>query len=244
MIKLTAKICPLLVAFFVFMQFSFIETGEADFHPSSPGINSDNLLQDKYALLNLSAAGLSKEAFDNAIKGFTYLHNEGKLNSDSVISVIDFSLASTQKRLFVIDLKNNKLLYNSLVAHGRNSGKDTAEHFSNAPESFESSLGFYVTAETYKGKHGYSLKLVGQESGINDNAYTRGIVIHCAAYVSESYAHRQGYIGRSEGCPALPENMYRPIIERIKNGSCLYIYSSDKNYSSQSRIINDLKASA
>ncbi len=190
--------------------------------------------------LHLADSGLSKEAYTNAVKGFAYLSNEGKLNSDSVISIIDFSLSSNQKRLFVIDLKNNKLLYNSLVAHGRNSGKDMAEHFSNAPESFESSLGFYVTAATYQGKHGYSLKLMGQENGINDNAYQRGIVMHCAAYVSASYAQHQGYIGRSEGCPALPENMYKPIIETIKNGSCLYIYSADKNYLSRSRIINGI----
>src|SRR5207249_9968842 len=125
------------------------------------------------------------------------------------------------------------------VSHGRNSGKEMASEFSNALESFKSSLGFYVTSDTYNGKHGYSLRLEGEEPGINDNAFSRGIVMHTAPYVNEHLIQMQGYIGRSEGCPAVPQKLYKPIIEKIKNGSCLFMYSPDKGYMTHSQIINN-----
>jgi len=112
-----------------------------------------------------------------------------------------------------------------------------ANQFSNTPESYKSSLGFYVTQETYNGNHGYSLKLEGEERGINDNAENRAIVMHSAWYVNESIIRSQGYIGRSEGCPAVSEELSAPIINKIKNGTCLFLYSPDKNYLTQSRIL-------
>jgi hypothetical protein len=111
-----------------------------------------------------------------------------------------------------------------------------ASQFSNEPESNKSSLGLYITGGTYIGKHGFSLHLLGQEKGINDNANSRAIVMHSAAYVSESAIRMQGFIGRSLGCPALPENLHKPIIEKIKNGSCLFLYSPDKSYAMHSAI--------
>jgi len=149
---------------------------------------------------------------------------EGKLINDSIISIIDFSQPSTNKRLFVLDLKNYKILFNTLVAHGRNSGRELATSFSNQNTSYKSSPGFYITKEIYSGKHGNSLKIEGMEKGINDNAYERGIVIHGAEYVSENFADAQGYIGRSEGCPAVPVQVTNRIINTIKNGTCLFIY--------------------
>lgn len=192
-----------------------------------------------YDSLNLGLAGLSKEAFNDAVTGYNYLVAQGKIKNDGVLSIVDFTKPSSVKRLFVIDLKNVTLLFNTYVSHGRNSGKLMADAFSNDMNSFKSSLGFYVTSGTYKGKHGYSLKLEGEEQGINDNAFNRGIVMHCAKYVTESYIKSQGYIGRSEGCPAVPPNMYKPIIEKIKDGSCLFMYSADKYYMSHSPILND-----
>ena len=177
-----------------------------------------------YDSLHLNLAGLSQQAFEYAKLGFNKLMEEGRLLNDSIISIIDFSQPSSMKRLFVIDMKNYKVLFNTLVAHGRNTGREIATAFSNQGSSFMSSPGFYITRETYDGKNGYSLKLEGLERGINDNAYDRGIVVHGADYVCNDYVNTQGYIGRSQGCPAVPVNVSRPIINTIKDGSCLFIY--------------------
>ena len=190
-----------------------------------------------YDSLKLNTIGLSKKAFDNALQGFNHLLYMGKLENKNILSIVDFSLSSNKKRLFVIDIKNFKILFNTYVAHGRNSGKEFANEFSNEPESFKSSLGFYVTKDTYNGSHGFSLHLEGEEKGINDNAYSRSIVMHSAPYVNESVVKSQGFIGRSLGCPALPTKLYRPIIEKIKNGSCLFLYSPNEEYLSHSRLL-------
>ena len=192
-----------------------------------------------YDSLHLNNSGLSRQAFSYALKGYNYLLSLGKIKNDETVSIIDFSLPSYAKRLFVVDVKKGIVLFNTYVSHGRNSGKEVAGKFSNEPESFESSLGFYITSDTYNGKHGYSLRLEGEEAGINDNAFSRGIVMHSAPYVNERLIQKQGYIGRSEGCPAVPEKLYKPIIEKIKNGSCLFMYSPDKNYMTHSQIINN-----
>ena len=190
-----------------------------------------------YDTLALDSLGLSRTAFNYALQGMEKLEEEGKLSNTDLISIVDFSLPSSKMRLFVIDLKNGKVLYNTLVSHGRNSGTDVASTFSNMPESNMSSLGFYVTGETYRGEHGMSLRLEGQEQGINDNALARGIVMHSAAYVNDKLAALQGYIGRSLGCPAIPEKVHRKIIELIKNGSCLFMYSPDKYYMAHSKML-------
>ncbi len=199
--------------------------------------NPANSMLSLYVSLNLAESGLSRYAFDYAVKGYNYLLSSGKLKNEQIISIVDFSQASSKKRLYVIDLKNKKLLFNTYVSHGRNSGREMASEFSNVAESNKSSLGFYVTGDTYMGKHGFSMRLFGEERGINDNANTRAIVMHSASYVSESAIKMQGFIGRSLGCPALPENLYKPIIEKIKNGSCLFFYSPDKYYAANSEII-------
>ncbi|HMK26532.1 MAG TPA: murein L,D-transpeptidase catalytic domain family protein [Chitinophagaceae bacterium] len=193
-------------------------------------------LRSVYDSLHLSLKGLSQQAFDYAKQGLSILIAEGKLLNDSIISIVDFSEPSNKKRLFVIDLKNYKVLFNTLVAHGRNTGREWATSFSNQNESLKSSPGFYVTRETYEGKNGYSLKLDGLEHGINDKAYERGIVIHGAEYVSQDMANTQGWIGRSWGCPAVPAQLNRPIINTIKNGTCLFIYHP--SYVDKSPILN------
>ncbi len=190
-----------------------------------------------YDSLKLNALGLSRKAFDNAFKGFNRLLAMGKLENKNILSIVDFSLPSSKKRLFIIDVKNFKVLFNTYVAHGRNSGKEFANEFSNDPESFKSSLGFYVTKDTYNGSHGFSLHLEGEEKGINDNAYSRAIVMHSAPYVNEKVVRSLGFIGRSLGCPALPAKLYKPIIQKIKNGSCLFLYSPNEEYLSHSRLL-------
>ncbi len=189
-----------------------------------------------YDNLSLDSLGLSREAYQYAIQGYDRLLKAGKLRNDDILSIVDFSLPSTKKRLFVIDLESGKLLFNSLVSHGRNSGRNMATDFSNAPESFKSSLGFYVTGKTYRGQHGYSLRLEGEEEGINNNAMERGIVMHAAKYVDEKLARLQGYIGRSLGCPAIPPALHKKIISKIQNGTCLFMYSPDAKYLSRTRM--------
>ena len=191
-----------------------------------------------YENMHLDEMGLSKQAFNYALKGFNLLVQEGRIANDTIISIVDFSLPSSRKRLFVIDLNDLQVLFNTYVAHGVNSGKEYANQFSNSPSSYKSSLGFYKTQQTYNGGHGYSLKLNGLEKGINDKANSRAIVIHAADYVNESLIQSQGYIGRSWGCPAIPEKLHKPIIDKIKNGTCLFIYSTENSYLKQSRIIN------
>lgn len=204
--------------------------------------NRSSILEEKmsmYDSLDLGALGLSREAFEYGLTGYKHLLDEGKIVKNNLLSILDFSLPSGKKRLFVIDIEAGQLVFNTYAAHGRNSGTSVATQFSNEPNSFKSSLGFYVTGGTYTGKHGESLRLNGEEEGINDNALARGIVMHSAAYVDESVAHSQGYIGRSQGCPALPGNIYKEVIEKIKDGSCLFLYSPSKDYVSHSRILGE-----
>ena len=177
-----------------------------------------------YDSLQKNVPGLSRHAFEMAIKGMEKLSDKGRIENESIISIADFSQPSTQKRLYVIDLKKRKVLFNTWVAHGRNSGRAVITSLSNQPSSYKSSPGFYITGDTYSGNHGYSLRLDGVEKGINDNASSRAIVMHGAEYVNPSLVKMQGYIGRSQGCPAVPINMSTPIIKTIKDGTCLFIY--------------------
>jgi hypothetical protein len=189
-----------------------------------------------YDSLHLGDAGLSRVAFEDGLAGLSQLDSSGDIKNNGILSIVDLSLPSSQKRFFIIDLNACRLIFNTYVSHGINSGKETATRFSNDPRRYESSLGFYVTGETYFGHHGYSLRLNGKEEGINDNASSRGIVIHSASYVNERIANKQGYIGRSEGCPAIPKRLHRNIIEKIKNGTCLFLYSPDKFYETHSKM--------
>lgn len=200
--------------------------------------NSMSTLCEIYQQLNLADLGLTENAFNYAIEGFYFLNGIGKISNQKVLTIIDFSLPSSQKRLFIIDLLAGKLLFNTYVAHGQNSGQILAKYFSNNISSFQSSLGFYETTKTYIGKHGYSLQLQGLETGINDKADVRSIVIHGASYVSEKFISQNGYLGRSWGCPAIPEALSKSIIDEIKEGTCLFIYANDKKYLSQSAIIH------
>jgi len=187
-----------------------------------------SLNSNQFALPNL-------ESFKEALKGFYILKEKGLVQKD-ILTLVDFSLSSNVKRLWVIDLATNTILYNSLVAHGRNTGDEFANSFSNANKSFKSSLGFYATGEVYNGKHGMSLKLDGLEKGINNNARERGVVIHSAAYVSNSFIKSNKRLGRSLGCPAVPAESLNGIVNTIKNKSCLFIYHPSRSF----KTISDL----
>lgn len=178
-----------------------------------------------------------EESFKEALKGFYRLKQSGVVRKN-ILTLIDFSMSSNTKRLWVIDLDSNTILFHSLVAHGKNTGNEFAENFSNAPESFKSSLGFFVTAEIYNGKHGKSLKLDGLEKGINDNARERAVVVHGANYVSNSFIQNNKRLGRSLGCPAIPLEITDELIKTIKDKSCLFIYYPSESYKRSSKLIS------
>ncbi|RZJ67219.1 MAG: murein L,D-transpeptidase catalytic domain family protein [Flavobacterium sp.] len=190
-------------------------------------------IENVYGNLNIGSFSMpNKQSFYKALQGFYKLKEKGLVTKD-ILTLVDFSMSSNTKRLWVIDLTTNTVLYNSLVAHGRNTGDEFATTFSNRSESNMSSLGFYATGEIYNGKHGKSLKLDGLQPGVNDHARSRGVVMHAADYVSESFIAMHRRLGRSQGCPALPQELTSEIINTIKGRSCLFIYhsSGEKNFS-------------
>lgn len=191
-----------------------------------------------YSEMNLKSFGLSINAFQYALKGYKYLVEKGKVVKNQVLSICDFSQSSRNKRFYVIDMAEKKVLINTWVAHGRNSGGEFARSFSNSPESHKSSLGFYVTGNTYYGSHGLALKIEGLEKNINDKADKRNIVIHGSEYVGEEFLSRSPINGRSYGCPALPTEETDKVIEAIKDGSCLFIYHPTKSYITRSKVLN------
>jgi L,D-transpeptidase catalytic domain len=217
-------------------------TGKGDHNSFSTIISAgkkiSNTVSEKYASWQLDKQGISIDLFAYAIKGYEYLNQLNRIANKEFITIIDFSKPSSEKRLFVINTATGNVVFKTLVAHGRNSGKEWAKAFSNTASSFASSLGFYTTSEVYNGKHGISLRLNGCEKGFNDNAYKRAVVMHGADYVSEHFLEQNGYLGRSHGCPAVPTNVSKKIIETIKDGSCLFIYAPSKQYLSLSAIIN------
>jgi hypothetical protein len=200
----------------------------------SPAVSKADILFDS---LHLGRLGLGRRAYDYAMLGYNVLKAKKKLGNENILSIIDMSLPSGRKRLFVIDVKNYKLLFVTLVAHGKNSGLDRTLYFSNEPESNKTSVGFYTTLGTYDGTHGYSMRLLGQEIGFNNNALERDIVVHSADYVDESIVKSQGYIGRSLGCPALSPGIYKQVIMKIKNGTCLFVYGNDNSYIINSKML-------
>ena len=204
------------------------------------GTNSDNLnINEIFSAINLADKGLSREIFNLALKGWEKLSTSGKLLNRDIVTIADYSQSSNKKRLYVIDLKNRKLLFNTYVAHGRNTGDEFARTFSNQVGSLKTSLGFYVTGNPAIGSHtGFSLLLNGLEKEFNDNAGKREIIMHSAGYVSEDFIRRFGRLGRSLGCPVLPPELNKPIIETIKGGTCLFLYYSDQNYLHGSALLN------
>ncbi len=194
-----------------------------------------------YEQMSLEEEGLAFATFQKALKGYFKLESSNKL-SKQLLSIVDMSQPSKEKRLYIIDMPSKKLLVHTLVAHGRNSGEYSATKFSNTPSSLQSSLGFYITGDTYMGNNGYSLRLKGLEKGFNDKAESRAIVMHGAAYVNEDVAQKTGRVGRSWGCPAISMKEHKQIIDLVKNGSCLFIYAPVPAYIASSSFVNDSNA--
>lgn len=197
-----------------------------------PEPSPTELLERSYNNLGLEGK-VSFEAYKSAMIGYSKIENRGK----DILTLIDFSLPSTSERLFVIDVAAEKVLFHSVVAHGRNSGGNYATSFSNVSGSHKSSLGFYLTANTYKGRNGYSLILEGLEKGFNDKARQRAIVVHGAAYANPDVCASGGRLGRSFGCPALPHSITRDVIDTIKDGSVMFIYANQPEYLTKSAFL-------
>jgi len=227
---MTYKFLPILVFFLAAFSSNKIETPpKLPLFLISKKETVSTEIVSVYNNLNHNNFALPKlESFQKAMIGFYEMKKRGFFKKN-ILTLIDFSLSSNEKRLWVIDLATKTILFNSLVAHGRNTGDEFAKRFSNSAESFKSSLGIYVTGEIYNGKHGKSLKLDGLEKGINDNARNRGIVMHAADYVSSFFIKAHNRLGRSQGCPALPAEFTEKIINKIKDKSCLYIYYPTTN---------------
>jgi hypothetical protein len=229
------RIIPLLII--VLLSFSSYESSRKGVMHSDSKIIASNVSNSlefrcKSIYENLDSNSFSLPKFDVFLAGFQgyeEIQQQGRLQNN-LLTLIDFSLPSTEERLWVIDMNCQRILLKSLVAHGKNSGVVYATDFSNENESFKSSLGFYLTGELYNGKHGVSLRLDGLEFGINHKARERAVVIHGADYVNQKLAKTQGYIGRSLGCPAVPNDVHLQLIQLIKNKSCLFIYHPSRKH--------------
>ena len=187
---------------------------------------------------------LDSSVFELALKATACAVKSGSIADPSTLTVIDYSRPSTAKRLWVFDLHTRALLHEELVAHGRGSGENLATRFSNQPDSHQSSLGLFLTEDTYVGRNGYSLRLRGLDEGFNDRAYERAIVMHGAPYVSDEAAHTIGRLGRSWGCPALREGVARVVIDRIKRTGVIFAYYPHAAWLKASKYLGDCTSDA
>lgn len=191
-----------------------------------------------YDSLRLLQAGLEKDIFMKAYKGYLYLLSQGLVTNTQTLSIADFSQSSGNKRLYIIDVHQQKMLFHTFVSHGKNSGGQMATSFSNAKDSYKSTLGFLLTSDTYSGGAGYSLRFQGMEPNINCKVRFRDIVIHGSKYVNDEKAEKDGFVGNSLGCPAVPMSQNKAIINTIKGGSVYFIYHPDEFYNASSPILN------
>ncbi len=179
------------------------------------------------------------DVFEKAYRGYLNLRNSNQLNTEkSILTICDMSLSANTNRMWIVDLKACKVLLNTYVAHGQGSGEEYANRFSNNMNSHQSSLGFYITGDTYIGEHGNSLHLHGMDKGFNHLAYQRSIVVHGANYVNDKYIANNKRLGRSWGCPAVSSDISDEVIDMIKGGTCLFIYYPQKKYLQTSYWLN------
>ena len=177
------------------------------------------------------------KVLDLALRAASCATRSGLVEDPATLTVIDYSRRSVDRRLWVFDLRTGRVLHHELVAHGQGTGGDRASAFSNEPDSHQSSLGLFLTADTYVGRNGYSLRLDGLDPGFNDRARERAIVMHGAPYVSDAFARAQGRLGRSWGCPALGDDVARTVIDRIKGGNLVFAYYPDQEWLNGSRLL-------
>lgn len=203
-------------------------TNEPDVQP----VKVVNTVSDVYKSIDFTGVDkLNYEVFAKAYTGYQNLKTANKLNAaKNILTVSDYSLSANKKRMWIIDLDSRRVLINTYVAHGQGTGEEYAKHFSNREGSHQSSMGFYVTGDTYTGNHGNSLHLHGMDEGYNSAAYERAIVVHGAGYVSSDFIAGTGRLGRSWGCPAVSNELSDTVINTIKDGTCMFIYYPEKTY--------------
>jgi hypothetical protein len=185
---------------------------------------------------------IESEVFEMALNAASCAVRSGAVSAPETLTVIDYSKPSTERRLWVFDLKARELVYEELVAHGQGSGANMATQFSNNDESHQTSLGLFVTRDTYVGRNGYSLRLDGLDRGVNDRARERAIVMHGAPYVSEQYVKANGRLGRSWGCPAISAAVAKQMIDRVKGGGLVFAYYPDANWLTTSKYLGGCRA--
>lgn len=204
---------------------------------SSEKITIEEEINQLYSVFSEKNSNLPNlSSFKNGMLGYYKLSDQNLVKKE-ILTIIDFTLSSTKKRLWVLDMKNQKVLFHCVVSHGKNTGGEFATKFSNTVNSLQSSLGFYITGETYFGKNGLSLFIDGKEQQFNSKARERYVVMHGAEYANPEFAAKLGRLGRSYGCPAVPTALTQEIIDTIKDESVLYIHSADKNYVENSKMI-------
>lgn len=230
--------------FYFLAFFSITAWGPFDyiFNANNPeafqtSFSTSQWIESEAQILRRQASNLDPTVLKLALKAYTRVRERG-YDAKKLLTIIDYSKPSSEKRLWVINLNNNDVMYNTWVAHGKNSGELNATSFSNSFGSLKSSLGVFVTDEPYFGKDGYSLRLSGLERGINDNSYRRSIVMHGAWYVDPSVAEQYGEMGRSWGCPAVNERLAGPIINKIRGKTILFAYYPDRHWLRNSPYIN------
>lgn len=242
----TVRMKKLLLAFCVYLTpvlFSYDSSADTPVEsPSSTAASSskEEYIKAIYESFDFAKAGnLKYEVFEKAMTGYLNLRAAGKLNNKRpILTIVDFTKSSSQYRMWILDLEKKKVLINHYVAHGQGTGDEFARAFSNQNESHQSSLGFYVTGDTYVGQHGNSLRLHGMDAGFNNAAYDRAIVVHGAAYVCKEFVQSQGRIGRSWGCPAVSNQLAPQIIDAIRGGTAMFLYYPQKQYLASSVWLN------
>ena len=216
------------------LAFSFVAATDAVAAKTTETKSTDPLA----ATLLRQAPGLRGEVLRLALDATQSASERGLVRRKDILTVIDYSLPSTQPRLFVFDLGKRKLLFRELVAHGKNSGGNLTKFFSNSPGSLATSLGLFVTEDTYMGGNGYSLRLRGLEEGVNDMALDRAIVMHGASYVSRAAIQALGRLGRSWGCPAVRDEIAAEMIDQLKGGQFIFSYYPDDAWRARSALLN------
>ena len=189
-----------------------------------------------------SIGNIETDVFEMALDAASCAVRTGAVSAPETLTVIDYSKPSSERRLWVFDLKAKELVYEELVAHGQGSGANMATQFSNEDESHQTSLGLFVTRDTYVGKNGYSLRLDGLDRGVNDRARDRAIVMHGAPYVSEQFVKANGRLGRSWGCPAISAVVAKQMIDRVKGGGLVFAYYPDAKLLKTSKYLGGCRA--
>jgi hypothetical protein len=206
-------------------------------HTNTLPIGSEEWVSEEISAINRQASNIDPSVLRLSLIAYIRAHQRG-MDNKQLLTIVDYSKPSTERRLWVVDLKHEKVLFNTWVTHAKNSGENTATSFSNQLGSLKSSIGLFMTTdEPYVGSNGYSLRLIGLEQGFNDNAYQRSILVHGAWYADSSFAQKYGELGRSWGCLAVSDRLVHPLINTIKDRTLIFVYYPDRKWLNRSAFL-------